>query len=339
MKNPARKKRIWILGAVLFLAAALLVLDFTGGRLAQPEKQKQEEDRWVGFHVVYESTPPFLDEVEANPESYPAEDRSQWVEYGSQDLDVDGFGTMAIPREILIGEYQEETGEYLFPGLEGYNAFLVAQTMEDGSQVWGGSYDLANARVKVGGAEQSLSGTIYSGPPVGAEEDWAEREPDYAWRAYNVFQMPDGTVYLDGSGNSYGVSPGNMGFSSTRTDTRTVNGESETTSLTVEVKIEMAGRLEAAAVKFFDGADQRLGQRELAPEEAEEAHVAVPAACAWVLVEERYEDGTVQRTVYSSHDWAYQEEVPHSLVLLDQRGMGRSVTLFLDREDDAVSTQ
>lgn len=329
MIHPKHKHWPRILSAVLALSALLLALGATGGQLAQPERQETQADRWVGFHVVYEALPLSMEELESHPEDYPEEDRSHWVEYGSQDLDVDGLGTLAIPREILIGEYQEETGEYLFPGLEGYNAFLVAQTLEDGSQVWGGSYDLANAQVKVGGAEQSLSGTIYFGPPIGAETDWAEREPDYAWTAYRVFQMPDGTVYLDGSGNSYGISPGNAGFSSTTTDTRTVNGESETSTLTVEVNMEQVQRLEAAAVKLFDAADRLLATQEFSPEEAEDAHVSLPSECAWVLVEERYEDGSLHRTVYSPLEQEGQEEIAHSLVLLDERGMGRAVSLFL----------
>ena len=329
MIHPKHKHWPRILSAVLALSALLLALGATGGQLAQPERHETQADRWVGFHVVYEALPLSMEELESHPEDYPEEDRSHWVEYGSQDLDVDGLGTLAIPREILIGEYQEETGGYLFPGLEGYNAFLVARTLEDGSQIWGNSIDLAHAQAKVGGAEQSLSGIIYFGSPAGAPENWAEQESDYAWRAYNVYQMPDGTVYLDDSGNSYGISPGGMSFSSTATDTRTVNGESETSTLTVEVNMEQVQRLEAAAVKLFDAADRLLATQEFSPEEAEDAHVSLPSECAWVLVEERYEDASLHRTVYSPLEQEGQEEIAHSLVLLDERGMGRAVSLFL----------
>lgn len=332
MKNPWSKRRGPVLGLAALCCLLLLAAAATGGQLAQPERRETEEDKWVGFHVVYEPMLPSIEEVEADPEAYPPEDRSHWVEYGSQTLETEGLGSLSIPREILIGEYQEETGQYSFPGLEGYNAFLVARTQEDGSQVWGGSYDLAYANVKIGGTEQSLSGTIYSGPPAGAGKDWTEGEPGYAWRAYNVFQMADGTVYLDGSGNSYGASSGGMGFSSSRTDTKTVNGESETTSLTVEVKVESAERLTRVAVKLFGEGDQLVGEREFAPEEAEDTCVTVPEACAWVLVEERYEDGSAKRTAYSPGDWEYQEKLGHCLVLLDQRGMGRVVYLYLEKD-------
>lgn len=44
---------------------------------------------------------------------------------------------------------------------------------------------------------------------------------------------------------------------------------------------------------------------------------------AWLLVEERYSDGTVKRTAYN----APEEPVLHDVVLLDARGMGETAYL------------
>ena len=334
MKNPKHRRTIRTAAAVLLLAVLALVLDVTAGRLARPEREDRAEDCWVGFHVVYEPMPPSMEEVEASPEQYPPEDRSHWVEYGSQGLEVEGLGTVSLPREILVGEYQEETGEYRFPGLEGYNAFLAIRKQENGSEHLSGTSGLNQVSVTFG-TERSLTGTIYSGPPEGAGEDWMEREPEYVWRAYNVFQMPDGTVYLDGSGNSYGISSGDMSFSSSQTETSTVNGEEETTSLTVEVKVEEAGRLTGVEVKLFDKEDRRLLERAFSPQEAEEGRVALPAEGAWALVVERYEDGTSKRTVYDAAGPEGQDEILHPLILLDEKGMGRTVDLHLEWEKPA----
>lgn len=49
-------------------------------------------------------------------------------------------------------------------------------------------------------------------------ETGIQTEFDYCWTAYQVYQMEDGTVYLDGSGNSYG---GMGGFTTKVTDTQT----------------------------------------------------------------------------------------------------------------------
>ncbi|MGI5962529.1 MAG: hypothetical protein ACOX7N_02285 [Lawsonibacter sp.] len=335
MRNWKGKR--WLLALGLGAAVFLIVLDFTAGRLAQPERKSTEEDPWVGFQVVYEPMPPSMEELEANPEKYPPEDRSFWVEYGEQEMQVEGFGNLALPREILIGEYQEETGIYHFPGKEGYNAFLVKREQEDGSEYWCGSHGLAKSSIQVGGEEQSLSGTIYSGPPEGATA-WTEQEPDYVWTAYNVFQMADGTVYLDGSGNSYGASSSGMSFSSSRTETKTENGESQHTAFTVKVEVEVVGRLREVAVKFFDQEDQMLDQLVRSASELEESTVTLPASCDWLLVEEQYEEGTVERTVYSRQDWTEQGEVYHSLVLLDAQGMGRITTIQLVAEEVGTGT-
>ncbi len=37
---------------------ALLLLDLCGGVLAHPEQPGTEQDRFVGFHLVYEPAPP-----------------------------------------------------------------------------------------------------------------------------------------------------------------------------------------------------------------------------------------------------------------------------------------
>ena len=54
---------------------ALLLLDLSGGVLAHPEQPGTEQDRFVGFHLVYEPAP--LPGEERNIED------EHWVEYGT----------------------------------------------------------------------------------------------------------------------------------------------------------------------------------------------------------------------------------------------------------------
>ena len=111
--------------AVLLLAGLLLL---SGCTLAQPERQSVSQDRFIGFQLVYEEnrtidmSDPDWQEQEASIEP---EDRSHWVEYGTQNVQTDRFGTLSLPREILIGEYDEEHNRFYFPGKEGYNCFLA----------------------------------------------------------------------------------------------------------------------------------------------------------------------------------------------------------------------
>ncbi len=316
-----KKQFIGILAALLVLAG---LVDATGGRLARPERDLRE-DRWVGFHLVWERLPGEGEEVTRDGEG--------WVEYGSQTMDVDGLGSISFPREILIGQYSREEG-FTFRGLEGYNAFLAQVEQEDGSTLLTGN-TLMHGNTSVGGDKNSISGTIYYGLPLG-ETAWPEDGPTYAWRAYNVFQMPDSTVYLDGSGNSYG-GQGGMAITSERSSTETVNGEEKTTSLSVEVSFEVVSRLKEVGIKQFDASDQIVAETVFGADELEEeTAVSLSEEAQWLLVEERCEDGTVKRTVYSTEEVLQAGGLAHTLVILDSRGMGQACILWLGNGEQEV---
>lgn len=310
-----RKQILGVLAALLVLAG---VVDATGGRLAQPERQGPEEDTWIGCFLAWERLPGEGEEIPL--------DREGWVEYGSESVDVSGLGSISFPREILIGQYQEEEG-FTFPGLEGYCAFLAQVKQEDGSTVLTGN-QLMNGKTNVGDTNNSVGGTIYYGLPEG-ETEWPEDGPEYVWTAYDVFQMPDGTVYLDGSGNSYGGA-GGMTITEEQTSTETINGETTSVTMSVEVKFETAVRLQEVRVKQFDASD-RVTEEAVFPvgELEEDTTVTLAEETHWLVVEEYGEDGTVTRTVYDAQEVAGMGELFHSLVVLDDRGMGSGRTLYL----------
>lgn len=84
---------------------ALLLLDLSGGVLAHPEQPGTEQDRFVGFHLVYEPAP--LPREERNIED------EHWVEYGTQTLDAGPCGSVPLPQKVLPGEEQEDGTVYL----------------------------------------------------------------------------------------------------------------------------------------------------------------------------------------------------------------------------------
>lgn len=309
------------------LTAAALVFLLAGCSLARPEVQDPKEDKFVGFHLVYEKTPLSMEEYEANPERYPPEDRAHWVEYGSEDMEIDGLGRVAFPREILIGRFDGDQ-DYVFPGLEGYNCFLANETMEGGGTRYAGTSGLTGANIKMGGEEESLSGTIYYGLPLGQTEwDYSEKAPDYGWTAYRVYQMEDGTVYLDGTGNSY-AGQGGMSFSEKVERTETVDGE-ETGRHSFEVKVEMkeVPRLESVTVTQFGPENKALLETAFATAElARAAELTLEEDTLWLLVEEQNIDGTVKHTAYNREEIG-EEGLSHFLVLLDEQGMGNPAYL------------
>lgn len=299
------KRRRWLAWA----ACALLL---AGCSLAKPEAEGKIEDRFVGFYVV--GGEGGKSDFYSNP---------NLVEYGSETLAVEGLESFDIPQNILIAD--KENG-YAFPGLEGgYSLFSV--TTRDGE---GGVYfssvsnmapDETYKMTSVNGDTTSteMSGIIYYGPPAGAV-NWDSYQNSMLWTAYRVYQAADGTVYLDGSGNSY-QGGGDMGFTSEETFTTTENGEKVAEAVTkVSVQFKETPRLERLTVTQFDGDNQILSAQDLALREDLPGVRWEPGA-EWALVEEASAGG-VKRTAYSVPGEG-EEPVSHQVVLLDDAGMGR----------------
>jgi len=345
----------------------LLVLDLTGGTLAQPERTDRR-DRWIGFQLVYEKIPravnmsdpdweTHLDEYEPEDHTGWVEDRNGWEEYGSEQLTLDGFGTVNVSREVLFGRYDQENARYVFPGKEGFNCFLAAVPEEEWpygeppslflGQVVTGYRDMREltltfsteeGTVKAGfdngdsapdpdedaGEFYYLHGKVYLGPPLD-DTNWNTENHDYIYTAYRVYQTPDGRVYLDGHGNSYG-GVGGIGSTSTETYTVTSNGKPSSRTIKVGFTIEGVERLTQVSVTWFGGDNAPLSVRALTPEELGEGlELPRPAGAVWALVEEKRADGTASRAIYTLEE----EPATHDLILLDDRGLGYAASLTL----------
>lgn len=306
-----KKYRKAILGTVAALAALAVTMTAGGVRLACPE-ELVGEDQFVGFHLVYQSP---LEKVE----------QSGWKEYGTQDMVLEGFGTVSFPRKILIGRYNEETWEYEFPGLEGQNCFLGLRTEEDGNQSYVGYSGLADAHIVVGDGEYSISGTAYVGPMA---ENHAPTEDGYVLVAYRVYQMADETIYLTGEGNGYG---GRGGFTINEEHNRieTIGGERRQITLEVQFSIEWAERTEEVAVSWYDSDNCVVGERALTMEEIGDGlTLERPEGAVWALVTTADSLGTVARCAYTLDEPG--KTAYHRLIQMDERGMGRVVDLLLE---------
>lgn len=301
-------------------AAALmlvLLMDATGCQLARPERAEGQRDQFVGFHIVPEQLGEMIDENGEIFQQIGDNDRSAWVEYGTENLELEGFGSVSFPRQILIGTYDEEERRYIFPGKEGYNCFIAMKTEEDGSRYLNGYTDMSHSHLEMKvtdeGEEHILTSALYVEPHA------SEADMEWILTAYRVYQMADGTVYLDGTGNSYG----GPGFTITEKEeyTTTINGESTQEITSVEFSLKDAPNVQKLRVLWFDGDAVLIGQEELSVKEVGEEHILTPPAGAvWALAEETNANDTVTRTAFApDHDgWA-----SHELILLDDRGIGR----------------
>ena len=308
------RKGKWLLWT---LAAALLA----GCSLARPEAEGRVQDRFIGFHVVRSDL--------AVRQDFWGDGNTDLTEYGSDSLAADGYGSFTVPRRVLMGVKDGE--DYRFPGLEaGYSLYVLQETMENGNPSTWFVSDMAPSEeglrtsVTDEGTENAVSGTIYYGPPLG-DGDWDEYEDQGVWTVYRVYQTPEGTPYLDGSGNSF-TSGGSYTYTETETCTRQENGRTWTDSIRVTVCVQPVPRRERLLVTQFDEANAVVRSDDMALREAL-PEVECEAETAWVLVEEVSKDGTV-RTVYNVPE-EDGDPVSHQVVLLDANGLGRTAELMI----------
>lgn len=306
------RKGKWLLWT---LAAVLLA----GCSLARPEAAGRIQDRFIGFHVVRSDL--------AERQGFWGDGNPDLTEYGSDSLAVDGSGSFAVPRRVLMGVKDGE--DYRFPGLEaGYSLYVLQETKENGMPsvrfVSGMAPSEEGLRTSVTdeGTENAVSGTIYYGPPLG-DEDWDAYGDQGVWTVYRVYQTPEGAPYLDGSGNSF-TSGGS--YTETETFTRQENGRTRTDSIRVTVCAQPVPRLERLLVTQFDENSAIVRSDDLALREAL-PEVECEAETAWVLVEEFSGDGAV-RTAYNVPEEG-ADPVSHQVVLLDAGGLGRTAELVI----------
>ena len=105
--------------------AAALALVLAGCSLAQPERQENQADRFVGVFLVC-TADGVWDALTGNP---------NLVEYGQEELTAEGLGSFTVPREVLIAQYDPEERTYTFPGLEGWALFTYTREDEDGPYI------------------------------------------------------------------------------------------------------------------------------------------------------------------------------------------------------------
>lgn len=266
----------WSNALLLTLVLALL----TGCSLAQPERRRQEEDEFIGFQVVFGPR-------ESNHDS------EGWTSYGSETLDISGLGSFQTDRRVLFARYDAQDGIHHFQGMEGINAFLTTQKEPDGiERSFSGYTHLSNAQITVGDATK-LKGTIYF---LGGDEDQFVT-------LYRVYQTPDGRIYLDGSGNSYGGAGGfgvteKVEYQSTSTGLDWLDEEVDATSTSFEIALQLEALSPLVQLELIQyDAQNALIQVQPIPLAPETQTVPILPETAWVLVVEQRADGTVTRTV------------------------------------------
>ena len=301
---------------VFLLVVLSFVLLLSACTLAKPEEKQSAEmaDRFVGVYI--------LDDDQANA----IYEMEGWVEDGTEQHEMDSVN-IALPRLIYKAEFVEGEHRYQFPGLKGYALF--AATVGQGQDAYTTTCsDLENVNVKFHTRDADLSIVqtgIENAEMAGSVTDYeltgtiyvenADSENHYL-RLMNVFQKPDGTIYLDGTGDAFS-SAGSVSLE--EKSTRTVNGKKvELGTTKVTVSIEEAKEADSGILYWYGETGELLMTQPLDPEQVTE--LTWQEKAAWVIYEETFGEEVVH-TLYEKG--TEEEPVCLSIMTIDEDGIGK----------------
>lgn len=282
-------------GALLLIPIVLIAL-FCTVPLAKPEQTHDWENRLIGFYLV-------RDQAGSN-QDYIGDPQYGWEEAGTDTVSFGGIGNISLPKMILKAQTNED-GELYFPTLEGRRFFLAKEYGSSGTQEEF-SYrlysDLESSGLAINitdsGTTHTASGTLYYTAPLDAPT-WTEE--NNTWIAINVWQQPDGTVYLEDNRTGF---VGTLGSSIRKTVSyqEAVNGKTtEENTLDLTVNLQYIPRLEKVIVEQFTADHRPLTTKTFTAQEMlngpSEAAISLTADTAYTLVCEYHTDGSVQRTL------------------------------------------
>ena len=304
---------------VFLLVVLSFVLLLSACTLAKPEETKATEgDRFVGVYIISEDTDVKLYDLDG------------WIRDGIEDFEANRIN-VDIPRLIYPGVFDPEEHRYVFPGLDGY-ALFVAKVGKGPDAYTTTQSDLENVNVKFLTHDADIS-IVQTGDEdaemTGSATDYELAGTIYVENVYlknnylrlmNVFQKPDGTIYLDGTGDAFACA---SSFSLEEKSSRTVNGEKvELGTTKVTVTIEEAKEADSGILYWYGETGELLMTQPLDPEQVTE--LTWQEKADWVIYEETFGEELV-RTLYEKG--TEEEPVCLSIMTIDEDGIGRIKTV------------
>lgn len=270
------------------LLALCMTAPLTGCQLAR-EEQAATRDRLVGALVTLQSLDLF--DMEGYLNDHPGSiSQGGAVELAGGPSEYDGR-LYAVATD----------GEYRFDGVEGALMLLSVETEADGSSVVRNQVDDWLTDVHQGvryvderRCEQSLEATLCLSPAGSGANV----------RLNPVYRAGDGSVYaMEGQCGRFDFTDrgetGAMALAEEWTETESGNTSAE--AIRVQLNVRMEAPSKRITVCQMDADDRELTRREYAAEALPE-RIAPEADAAWLLVEHRAADGTVQRTICEPGD-------------------------------------
>lgn len=304
--------------ALLLTLCTLLLL--TACSLAKPEETQTAEqtDRFVGVYIV--------DDDQGNR----IHDLDGWIEDGTQTLSAD-IGNISLPRLIYPAVFVEGEHRYVFPNLKGYALF--AAKVGQGQEAYTTTCsDLQNVNVKfhtydadpsvtqTGDADAEFTAALTDYDLTGTLYISSEITPGQFYRMLNVYQKPDGTIYLDGTGDGFGFG-GTLSFE--EKSEKTVNGEKISMGTTkVTVTMEEARQAQTATLYWYGEKGELLTTQPLNIEET--TALSWHTGAAWAVYEETFPDDVTHTLI----EKGTEEEPPYlTIMTINEDGIGELKTV------------
>jgi len=304
---------------VFLLVVLSFVLLLSACTLAKPEETNAAEgDRLVGVYIITEDTDVNLYDFDG------------WIRDGIEDFEANRINT-DIPQLIYPAVFHSEERSYVFPGLDGY-ALFVAKVGKGSDAYTTTQSDLENVNVKflTHDADTSIVQTgDEDAEMTGSATDYELAGTIYVENVYlknnylrlmNVFQKPDGTIYLDGTGDAFACA---SSFSLEEKSSRTVNGEKvELGTTKVTVTIEEAKEADSGILYWYGEKGELIMTQPLDLEQVTE--LTWQEKAAWVIYEETFGEEVVH-TLYEKG--TEEEPVCLSIMTIDEDGIGKIKTV------------
>ena len=297
------KKRLYL--AVLVLLTMLAA----GCQLAQPSRAGS--DRFAGYMLAYE-----YNEMGAGKWS-----DYLWTTYEGELVEPDPFGTATKEGLIVNGTWNEEEFRYEFPGVKGVGCFLTLVPGPHGDDTYAGYNDTFHQHITVRDDGTTVEGTVYFGPESAEVGEKQSRGSHYVWTPYPVYEREDGSVYMLG-GVTHGYGGGGITITESQTNSVALNGERKAETQQVVYHIEWIERIELVEVKQYDEDNVLLSEQMFFTADPDVLTGELHPDADWIAVQEFTADGPGEKTLYAKDQFEEDGSLVHSMILLDDTGMG-----------------
>ena len=293
------------------IVTMIMMLLLTGCSLAKPEKMVSDDNRMAGVFITI------------GDENQIVEDDT-WTTRGTEELTFD-VGTLEVDKKVLIGTYDEKEDTYRFGDHPGFLLMEIKDTTKD-YPAFSTISDLEDVFVDKS-SNMKDEDTFDTEVMLEAILYLPETLQDKRLHFYNIFQSKDGTIFLDGTGNSLDGATDGGRFDITYEYKTTSNGKGETDKVDVHVNLKLFKNSKEIFINQYDAQGNLLERKSLGLPK-ENATIAWVKDASFAIVEEVNDDGCKREMIV--HDVDEEENPFYSYCIEDKVDIVKKVELTFE---------